>query len=123
MGNLGSLTLPSNAWSTNNSLTPVVTTEEGYHPIGWSPFPRGNPFWGPKKAFNRTATSVDFVPLDVSDLRDVAGVFHRHPDITHTIHLAYAVGPLVDENTSLSTRVNTTGLPMRIARRHSRGQP
>jgi nucleoside-diphosphate-sugar epimerase len=37
-------------------------------------------------------------------------VFHNHPGITHTIHLAYVMGPLVDENTSLSTRVNVLGM-------------
>lgn len=52
----------------------------------------------------------DSVPMDVSDFRDVMGVFHKHPDITHTIHLAYVMGPLVDENTSLSTRVNILGM-------------
>jgi nucleoside-diphosphate-sugar epimerase len=48
--------------------------------------------------------------MDVSDFRDVMAVFHKHPDITHTIHLAYVMGPLVDENTSLSTRVNILGM-------------
>jgi nucleoside-diphosphate-sugar epimerase len=37
-------------------------------------------------------------------------VFHKHPDITHAIHLAYVMGPLVDENTALSTRVNILGM-------------
>jgi UDP-glucose 4-epimerase len=40
----------------------------------------------------------------------VMGVFQKHPDITHAIHLAYVMGPLVDENTSLSTRVNILGM-------------
>ena len=48
--------------------------------------------------------------MDVSDFRDVLAVFHKHPDITHAIHLAYVMGPLVDENTSLSTRVNILGM-------------
>ena len=48
--------------------------------------------------------------MDVSDFRDVMGVFHKHPDITHAIHLAYVMGPLVDENTSLSMRVNMLGM-------------
>ena len=48
--------------------------------------------------------------MDVSDFRDVMAVFHKHPGITHAIHLAYVMGPLVDENTSLSTRVNILGM-------------
>jgi len=59
---------------------------------------------------SRVGATLDFVSMDVSDFRDVIGVFHRHPGITHTIHLAYVMGPLVDENTSLSTRVNILGM-------------
>jgi len=58
----------------------------------------------------RTGATFDSVLIDVSDFRDVLAVFHKHPDITHTIHLAYVMGPLVDENTSLSTRVNILGM-------------
>jgi UDP-glucose 4-epimerase len=57
-----------------------------------------------------TGATFDSVLMDVSDFRDVMAVFHKHPDITHTIHLAYVMGPLVDENTSLSTRVNILGM-------------
>jgi nucleoside-diphosphate-sugar epimerase len=63
-----------------------------------------------QKIASRTGAMLDSVPMDVSDFRDVMGVFHRHPGITHTIHLAYVMGPLVDENTSLSTRVNILGM-------------
>jgi UDP-glucose 4-epimerase len=59
---------------------------------------------------SRTGATFDSVSMDVSDFRDVLAVFHRHPDITHAIHLAYVMGPLVDENTSLSTRVNILGM-------------
>jgi UDP-glucose 4-epimerase len=52
----------------------------------------------------------DAVTMDVSDFRDVMAVFQKHPDISHAIHLAYVMGPLVDENTSLSTRVNVLGM-------------
>jgi nucleoside-diphosphate-sugar epimerase len=52
----------------------------------------------------------DAVTMDVSDFRDVMAVFHKHPDITHAIHLAYVMGPTVDENTSLSVRVNVLGM-------------
>lgn len=58
----------------------------------------------------RTGATFDSVLMDVSDFRDVMDVFHKHPDITHIIHLAYVMGPLVDENTSLSTRVNILGM-------------
>ncbi|MGA7916686.1 MAG: NAD(P)-dependent oxidoreductase [Candidatus Acidiferrales bacterium] len=58
----------------------------------------------------RTGTEFAANPLDVSDFRDVMAVFHKHPGITHTVHLAYVMGPLVDENTSLSTRVNVLGM-------------
>jgi nucleoside-diphosphate-sugar epimerase len=53
---------------------------------------------------------LDVVTMDVSDFRDVCGVFHRCPGITHVVHLAYVMGPLVDDNTSLSTRVNILGM-------------
>lgn len=55
-------------------------------------------------------TELDVVTTDVSDFRDVMAVFQKHPDISHAIHLAYVMGPLVDENTSLSTRVNILGM-------------
>jgi nucleoside-diphosphate-sugar epimerase len=58
----------------------------------------------------RARPGFDAVAMDVSDFRDVMSVFHTHPDITHAIHLAYVMGPLVDENTSLSVRVNVLGM-------------
>jgi len=58
----------------------------------------------------RTGATFDSVLMDVGDFRDVMAVFHKHPNLTHTIHLAYVMGPLVDENTSLSTRVNILGM-------------
>ena len=48
--------------------------------------------------------------MDVSDFRDVMAVFQKHPDVSHAIHLAYVMGPLVDDNPSLSTRVNILGM-------------
>jgi UDP-glucose 4-epimerase len=65
---------------------------------------------GLRTVAGRTGAAFDSVLMDVSDFRDVMAVFHKHPDITHTIHLAYVMGPLVDENTSLSTRVNILGM-------------
>jgi UDP-glucose 4-epimerase len=57
-----------------------------------------------------TGVEFDAALMDVSDFRDVMNIFHKHPDVTHCIHLAYVMGPLVDENTSLSTRVNILGM-------------
>ena len=53
--------------------------------------------------------AFDAMIVDVGDFRDVTAAFDEHPDVTHCIHLAYVVGPLVDENTVLSTRVNVSG--------------
>jgi len=55
-------------------------------------------------------TEFDAVAMDVSDFREVMAVIRKHPDVSHAIHLAYVVGPAVDENTSLSTRVNILGM-------------
>ena len=57
-----------------------------------------------------SAAEFDAVTMDVSDFRDVMAVFQKHPEVSHAIHLAYVMGPLVDENTSLSTRVNVLGM-------------
>src|SRR5580700_9579286 len=65
---------------------------------------------GLRAVASHTGATFDTVSMDVSDFRDVLAVFHKHPDITHAIHLAYVMGPLVDENTSLSTRVNILGM-------------
>jgi UDP-glucose 4-epimerase len=59
---------------------------------------------------SRAKGKFDAVSMDVSDFRDVMSVFQKHPDISHAIHLAYVMGPLVDENSSLSTRVNVLGM-------------
>lgn len=63
-----------------------------------------------RTAASRANTEFDAVPMDVSDFREVMAVFHKHPGISHAIHLAYVMGPLVDENTSISTRVNILGM-------------
>jgi nucleoside-diphosphate-sugar epimerase len=55
------------------------------------------------------SVAIDAMPMDVSDALSVDDAFAKHPDITHCIHLAYVVGPLVDENPLLSTRVNIVG--------------
>lgn len=56
------------------------------------------------------STEFDAVSMDVSDFREVMAVLRKHSDVSHAIHLAYVVGPAVDENTSLSTRVNILGM-------------
>lgn len=61
-------------------------------------------------AATRSKTAFDAVPLDVGDFRDVMAVFQNYPDTTHVIHLAYVMGPLVDDNTLLSTGVNVLGM-------------
>lgn len=63
-----------------------------------------------KREADERGVGFEALTVDVSEFRDVMGVFHRHPDITHAIHLAYVMGPLVDENTSLSVRVNVLGM-------------
>ena len=62
-----------------------------------------------RSAASRAKTEFDAVTMDVSDSHDVMAVFDKHPGISHVIHLAYVVGPLVDENSLLSTRVNILG--------------
>src|ERR1700757_4922251 len=57
-----------------------------------------------------TGVSFDSLPIDVGDFRGGMDGFYKHPDVTNTIHLAYVTGPLVDENTALSTRVNILGM-------------
>jgi UDP-glucose 4-epimerase len=59
---------------------------------------------------NRAKSEFDAVPVDVSDFRGIMDIFQKHPGISHAIHLAYVMGPLVDENSSLSTRVNILGM-------------
>jgi UDP-glucose 4-epimerase len=63
-----------------------------------------------RSAATRANVEFDAVAMDVGDFRDVMAVFHKHPGITHAIHLAYVMGPLVDENSSLSARVNVLGM-------------
>jgi dTDP-D-glucose 4,6-dehydratase len=51
----------------------------------------------------------DAMQMDVGDLASVNEAFAKHPDISHAIHLAYVVGPTVDADPLLSTRVNIVG--------------
>lgn len=54
--------------------------------------------------------SVEFLPVDISDFHDVVSIFHRHPDITHAIHLAYLMSAEVEANPHLGARVNVVGM-------------
>ena len=53
---------------------------------------------------------AEFVPLDVSDTNSVKVVFQKHPDITHTIHLAYLMSAEVEANPHLGASVNILGM-------------
>jgi nucleoside-diphosphate-sugar epimerase len=57
----------------------------------------------------KKSVALDAMRMDVGDLGSVNEAFARHADITHAIHLAYVVGPLVDDDPLLSTRVNILG--------------
>jgi nucleoside-diphosphate-sugar epimerase len=63
-----------------------------------------------RRVANDAQVPFDAAQLDVSDFRDVTSIFERFPGITHCIHLAYVMGPLVDENSILSTGVNILGM-------------
>lgn len=61
--------------------------------------------------FERNAPDrVAFVRCDVSEYRDIAGVFRLYPDITHAIHLAYLMSAEVEANPHLAARVNVLGM-------------
>lgn len=53
---------------------------------------------------------AEILPMDVADATAVAGVFGRHPDITHAIHLAYLMSAEVEANPPLGARVNVLGM-------------
>jgi nucleoside-diphosphate-sugar epimerase len=51
-----------------------------------------------------------FIECDVSESRDIERIFEAHPDITHTIHLAYLMSAEVEANPPLAVRVNVLGM-------------
>ena len=53
---------------------------------------------------------AEFVALDVSDTNSVKAVLQKHPDITHTIHLAYLMSAEVEANPHLGASVNILGM-------------
>jgi nucleoside-diphosphate-sugar epimerase len=48
--------------------------------------------------------------LDVSDARQVAEVFDKHPDITHCVHLAYLMSAEVEADQRRGAEVNIVGM-------------
>jgi UDP-glucose 4-epimerase len=53
---------------------------------------------------------VRFVGCDISEFRDIAGIFRLEPDVTHAIHLAYLMSAEVEANPPLGARVNVLGM-------------
>jgi nucleoside-diphosphate-sugar epimerase len=51
-----------------------------------------------------------FEPVDVADAPSVEGVFVRHPDLTHCIHLAYLMSAEVEADMALGVKVNLLGM-------------
>jgi len=51
-----------------------------------------------------------FEPMDVADAASVEGVFARHRDITHCIHLAYLMSAEVEADMALGVKVNVLGM-------------
>jgi nucleoside-diphosphate-sugar epimerase len=51
-----------------------------------------------------------FEPVDVADAPSVEGVFVRHPDLTHCVHLAYLMSAEVEADMALGVRVNLLGM-------------
>ena len=57
-----------------------------------------------------TLKNADLMAMDVSDDRAIAGVFDRHRDITHCVHLAYLMSAEVEANPALGVNVNVLGM-------------
>src|SRR5215831_6524553 len=57
-----------------------------------------------------TLKGAEIATVDVADERAVAGLFERHPDITHCIHLAYLMSAEVEANIPLGIKVNLLGM-------------
>jgi nucleoside-diphosphate-sugar epimerase len=48
--------------------------------------------------------------MDVADPASIEGVFARHPDLTHCIHLAYLMSAEVEADMALGAKVNVLGM-------------
>ena len=53
---------------------------------------------------------AELAVMDVSDEHSVAGVFAKHPDISHGIHLAYLMSAEVEANPPVGVKVNVLGM-------------
>jgi nucleoside-diphosphate-sugar epimerase len=64
----------------------------------------------PGQAVLAKLKGAQFEPLDVADAPSVEGVFTRHPDFTHCIHLAYVMSAEVEADMALGVKVNLLGM-------------
>jgi nucleoside-diphosphate-sugar epimerase len=64
----------------------------------------------PDEAVAARLKGAELAAMDVSDERAVAGVFEKHPDITHCVHLAYLMSAEVEANPSAGVKVNVLGM-------------
>ena len=53
---------------------------------------------------------LTYSTLDVSDARQVADMFEKHPDITHCMHLAYLMSAEVEADQRRGAEVNIVGM-------------
>ena len=64
----------------------------------------------PDESVLATLKGAQFAPMDVADAHSVESVFHRHPDLTHCIHLAYLMSAEVEADMALGVKVNVLGM-------------
>jgi nucleoside-diphosphate-sugar epimerase len=64
----------------------------------------------PDRAVLGKLKGAQFEPMDVADAPSVEGVFARHPDLTHSIHLAYLMSAEVEADMALGVKVNVLGM-------------
>jgi nucleoside-diphosphate-sugar epimerase len=57
-----------------------------------------------------TLKGAAFESVDVADAQSIGGVFARHPDVTHCIHLAYLMSAEVEADMALGVKVNLLGM-------------
>ena len=64
----------------------------------------------PDQAVLAKLKGAQFEPVDVAEAQSVEGVFLRHPDLTHCIHLAYLMSAEVEADMALGVKVNLLGM-------------
>ena len=64
----------------------------------------------PDQAVLAKLKGAQFEPVDVAEAQSVEGVFIRHPDLTHCIHLAYLMSAEVEADMALGVKVNLLGM-------------